>query len=352
MRMQASWVAWTFILGALGGAAKAAPGGVVINEVMYHPFNESTFGRYEFIELYNDGTQQVDLSGAILTDSQDFAHICAGVRPSDNEGVFLVPANTVIGAGTFLTLWHTPITGVTDQPGNVVYNHFQYLGNVVLANGGDQVTLLRCSGGSPAVIDTLDYGTLGLGVSASNVSIERITPGRPTQDGTNWGFSTAPTGTQDPNSGYTKGGTPGALNSIAVVGCIDEWTYVMNHLLPDVLFMSESDRPLDVVSFEGAGGSPPTAQSVLALVGAPQGYTAEERDPANFYRALELSGPNANPNAPNAIHGDFDSMLTDVIYVAVFAPQGSPDYPIVNVYLVGRTACGDLVGIHSISIET
>jgi hypothetical protein len=45
-------------------------------------------------------------------------------------------------------------------------------------------------------------------------------------------------------------------------------------------------------------------------------------------------------------------MLTDVVYVAVHAPASSPDRAQVQVYLLGRTRCGDLVGIHSISIET
>jgi len=41
-----------------------------------------------------------------------------------------------------------------------------------------------------------------------------------------------------------------------------------------------------------------------------------------------------------------------VIYVAAHAPAGSPDQAEVNVYLVGRTSCGDLVGPHAIAIET
>ena len=63
-------------------AATASQGAVVINEVMYRPYNESTSGKYEFVELYNNGTQSIDLGGALFTDSSDFASICVGVERS------------------------------------------------------------------------------------------------------------------------------------------------------------------------------------------------------------------------------------------------------------------------------
>lgn len=122
--------------------------------------------------------------------------------------------------------------------------------------------------------------------------------------------------------------------------------------LPDLLFMSESDRPFDLVFFTAAGATPPTAQSVLALVHATPGSTAELRDVANFYVALEPASETADPKAGQALQGAFTTMLTDVVYVAVHAPSSSPDRAQVQVYLLGRTRCGDLVGIHSISIET
>ncbi len=106
------------------------------------------------------------------------------------------------------------------------------------------------------------------------------------------------------------------------------------------------------MSWPGEGGSAPTAATVLALSGVPSGYTAEVRTVSNYFRALEPSSGTADPWAITNIENAFATQLTDVIYVALHAPQGSPDQAAVRVYLVGRTSCGDLVGIKSIAIET
>src|SRR5262245_38469481 len=106
------------LLATLSFIALPAHAGVVINDLMYRPHNQSTVGRYEFIELYNDGGSSVDLSGFILTDSQDLGNICAGIGDGDVEGVFQIPNGTVMGAGEIWTFWHTSIAGVTNQPRN------------------------------------------------------------------------------------------------------------------------------------------------------------------------------------------------------------------------------------------
>ena len=119
-----------------------------------------------------------------------------------------------------------------------------------------------------------------------------------------------------------------------------------------MLFLSESDRPFDLVSFPGAGTAAPTAASVLPLAGAPAGSTAELRDVGGFYAALEPASAAADPGAAATIEAAVGAQLSDVVYVAVPAPAGSPDTAIVDVYLVGRTRCGDLVGLHAVAIET
>jgi DNA uptake protein ComE-like DNA-binding protein len=144
---------------------------------------------------------------------------------------------------------------------------------------------------------------------------------------------------------YAKSGAWGA-------SCTTTFDGAVGPHLGDLLFMSESDRPLTLVAYPNAGASAPTAASVLALVGAPAGSTAELRDPANFYGDLEASSSTADPAAPGAIQSAFEAQLTDVVYVAVIPPAGTPDHSLVQVYLVGRTSCGDLVGLTSISVET
>jgi hypothetical protein len=46
------------------------------------------------------------------------------------------------------------------------------------------------------------------------------------------------------------------------------------------------------------------------------------------------------------------AQLSDVIYIAVHKPNSDPYHAEVDVYLIGRTTCGDLVGLHSVAVET
>jgi hypothetical protein len=149
----------------------------------------------------------------------------------------------------------------------------------------------------------------------------------------------------------TKDGGWTYLNEIGVVtpgtpACTATFDGAVGPHLGALLFMSESDRPISLVAYAGAGASAPTAASVLALVGAPAGSTAELRDPTSFYANLEPAG---SADA-TAVQTAFQSQLTDIVYVAVIPP--SPNQALVQVYLVGRTSCGDLVGVTSISVET
>ncbi len=135
-------------------------------------------------------------------------------------------------------------------------------------------------------------------------------------------------------------------------GCIATFDAAVRPHLADVLFLSESDREIQIVSYPGAGTTAPTAASVLALVGAPAGSTAQLRDVGNYYVDLEPSSGTADPGAAAAIQAAVTAQLHDVVYVAIFAPKGSIDQALVGVYLVGRTTCGDLVGLTSIAVET
>jgi hypothetical protein len=138
----------------------------------------------------------------------------------------------------------------------------------------------------------------------------------------------------------------------APADCVGSFQDAVAPHLPDLLFMSESDRPLDIVSFPGAGTAPPTAASLVALVHPEAGSTTETRDPNNFYIDFEPSSGTADVNAGAAVEAAIAAQLTDVVYIAIIPPQGGPNQAEVDVYLVGRTACRDLVGLHAISIET
>jgi hypothetical protein len=134
--------------------------------------------------------------------------------------------------------------------------------------------------------------------------------------------------------------------------CIGAFSDAVAPHLGDLLFLSESDRPIDVVSYAGAGGAAPTAASFMALMVVAPGTTAEQRDVARFYQALEPASGEADPNAAAAVQAAVAAQLTDVIYVAIQPPPGDPYHCVLQVYLVGRTACGDLVALHSEAVET
>jgi len=117
--------------------------------------------------------------------------------------------------------------------------------------------------------------------------------------------------------------------------------------------LSESDRPFDLVSFPGQGSTTMTAASFFARLQKPAGWSFETRDLSHFYTALEPASAtaDANANAPATVQAAFGP-LHDVQYIAVHKPDSDPYHAEVDVYLVGRTTCGDIVGIHSIAVET
>lgn len=141
------------------------------------------------------------------------------------------------------------------------------------------------------------------------------------------------------------------MHGTAPTGCIEGFEDTVQPHLAKLLFLSESDRPLDIVVFRGAGTTAPTAASFYALLGEPADWSFEVRDPNNYLdNGLELGTSDASDTDIAIVKSAVGSQLTDVGYIAVHQP-GTFDAE-VHVYLFGRTACGDLVAIHAISIET
>ncbi len=116
----------------------------------------------------------------------------------------------------------------------------------------------------------------------------------------------------------------------------------------EVWFLSESDRGLSMEVFAGEGTSAPTLESVLARAMAPAGATSSVRDASTFARHFEPA-PGSPEEAPAMLEAAIAATLTDLLYVAIVNPANRAE---IRVILVGRTECGDLVWIESISIET
>lgn len=111
---------------------------VRINEVLPAPTTDwngdgAINGKDEWIELFNAGKRPVDLSGWIL---------------SSNAGMYVIPANTQIGGGTYLVLY----------------------GTNALADSGDAVRLV---GPDTKVMDSVSFGPMPANASYSSANNDK-----------------------------------------------------------------------------------------------------------------------------------------------------------------------------------
>ena len=163
--MASRWVHATLIL--ICGLVFAPPAWsrIVINEILYHPSNAAVQNGedaedLQFIELYNDGPDAVDLSGAAFADGITFAF----------------PAGTVLGAGGYLLIAQDPaflaLRGPAIPDG---VQTFQWLAGV-LANGGETLRLIDAQA---QVLDEVTYDDAGLwpaGADGAGATLELTNP--------------------------------------------------------------------------------------------------------------------------------------------------------------------------------
>ena len=208
---------WLFVLATLlvSLALPVRAQNILINEIMYHPSSENS--REEYLELYNAGPTNVNLTGWQFT-----------------KGIaFTFPSNTVIKASNYLVVaahsnsFAAKYPGVTNFVGsflivrttNVATGTYTNFENS-LSNARDQLQLEDASGN---VIDALTYADEGdwalrqrglndLGyqgwtwlslADGLGRSLELINPTLPNDRGQNWASSTI------------ANGTPGTANSVA-----------------------------------------------------------------------------------------------------------------------------------------
>lgn len=116
-------------------------------------------------------------------------------------------------------------------------------------------------------------------------------------------------------------------------------------------YMSESDYPFDVVAFPGAGTKKPTGADLLKALGLPSDTPVESRTMNDFFNPLtdpeDTSDDFMMKQAP--MYADLRATLEDNLTDLQVFRTGSIQ---IGVYIVGRNASGDLVGVHTTSIET
>ncbi len=153
---------------------------IVINEIHYHPADPN--GTAEFLELYNAGSNSVDLSGWAMSD-----------------GVTLdFPAGTSMGPGQYLVLAGEPATLASL---NIPCPVLAWVGDTRLSNGGERVAIVDAAGDLIDAVEYSDGGQWPAQADGHGPSLELINPHLPNQYGSAWKASTA---------AY---GTPGAANS-------------------------------------------------------------------------------------------------------------------------------------------
>ena len=133
--------------------------------------------------------------------------------------------------------------------------------------------------------------------------------------------------------------------------CGAAWLEAAAPLMADLYFLSESDYPLDPVLVADNLGAAVTPADALALFVGPADPLVETREAAAFRDRLTLGFDPADPGSValaaqfTALFAFLEPQLDAALVVRVSEIE-------VHVYYLGRTACGELAGFHTVSIET
>lgn len=179
------------------GSLRALDSVVTINEIMYHPSDETS----EWLELHNQMAVDVDMSDWRLSAGIDYE----------------IPGGTVIPAGGYLVVALDP--GAT--PGSIG----PFVGR--LANSGET---LRLRNNNDRIMDEVSYADDGrwpVAPDGPGVSLAKRQPGLTGGDPSNWSFRTIVGGTpgqrnfRDPRSP----GVPASVDDLSLVAEGDRWRF-------------------------------------------------------------------------------------------------------------------------------
>jgi hypothetical protein len=111
-----------------------------------------------------------------------------------------------------------------------------------------------------------------------------------------------------------------------------------------LLYPSESDAPFDLVRWEAAKGDPtPAAVAGIGSKGRKKGRPVEEVSPDEFFAPLAETDDAARFKSLEQV---LRKTLTDL---KVYRVGGAAK---VEVYVLGRAASGEWLGLHTTSVET
>ena len=172
---------------------------VVINEIHYDPVNR--LEHVEFIELYNAGSNSVDISGWYFSDGVSYTF----------------PGATILGVGQYLVVGQNPASVNAKFSIAGTYGPFEGL----LASDGERVTLRNTTGSRKDEVDYGDGFPWPVGSRGKGSSMELIHPSLDNSLGGSWRSSQS--------GGALAAPTPGAINTVHATNAPPQIRQV-NHL--------------------------------------------------------------------------------------------------------------------------
>lgn len=211
--MRKSLVLFASVVTAAGPAAA----GVVVNEIMFNPSTAlGDDADFEWVEIYNDGSSSVDISGWTMTDL-------------DSGSGAVVPAGTTISAHGYMVFARDDASFTGHYGSSVPLISWTGSWGSGIGNTSDEVVLLDAAS---ATVDSVSYDdTTAWGsdygddntyadCDGDGASLERLMPAGSSIDPDNWDSSVdEESGIPDENwSGHNEShGTPGEDNSITII---------------------------------------------------------------------------------------------------------------------------------------
>jgi len=118
-----------------------------------------------------------------------------------------------------------------------------------------------------------------------------------------------------------------------------------------LLMMSESEYPFEVINWVGAGKEPIAIKKILQLTNHPQDSLIEEVELEHFFRncAFEQEWHDEHQKQEVVKFQTLLNALKDNLKEIKVYRVGSTS---IDVYIIGKTATGDLAGLSTKAIET
>ncbi|MFN6378708.1 MAG: lamin tail domain-containing protein [Flavobacteriales bacterium] len=212
----------TNLTGIYAIAEPAAPGDLIINEILSDPFT----GGSDFIEIYNNSNKVIGLIDWALASESDGELSTPDVITE--QGIIILPKQYIVLTedGSELTQFYpfTKMDRVLRIPDMPTYNNTEGTVVLIMPDGSISDRVAYTEEMHFVLLEDLD-----------GVSLERIDPARPASDVTNWGSAAE-------SQGFA---TPGYQNSQALAAILGEEDI---NVFPEI-FSPDNDGFQDVVTF-------------------------------------------------------------------------------------------------------